>query len=85
MRTEVLVTARRKDNPQEIGRTVWGKGFSDAMRWIERHEARHGGGHIYQVKTRTLVGNEWQITGESFFTTNGVEITEAQFVQAVKG
>ena len=85
MKTEYLVTARRKDSPEELGQTVWGFAFSHAMQWIERHEARHGGQHLYQVKTRTLVGNEWQVTAEQFFTTNGAEITEAQFVQAVKG
>ena len=84
MKTVYEVSARRKDSPQELGQTVWAYGYSDAMQWIERHEARHGGRHIYQVKTRTR-GDEWAITAEQFFTTNGVEITEAQFVQAVKG
>ena len=79
------VTAVRKDDPTGGARQVWGYSLVEALTWIARHEERHGGRHLYQVTESVNTGEGWCRVGQTFFTTYGVQITEADFATRVRG
>lgn len=86
MEKKYEVTAVRKDDPNSGTRHTWGNSLAEAMEWINRHDTRHGGRHLYQVTTllKTETESGWQQVEQRFFTTYKVEITESDFATRVR-
>ena len=84
MEKKYEAVAVRKDDPTGGARQVWGYSLAEAMEWINRHDTRHGGRHLYQVTESVLTDDGWTRTAQRFFTTYGVEITESDYATRVR-